>query len=192
MTAGKIADASLLSKLNEAVAAANEAEKTAATAQGELVSRSKAVGLLLLEAKKLHPAVKDFDAFLKKIRGLKLSRAYDFMRLAGNRTTDEQLRQEARDRQQKSRSKKKKLPPKAPEPPGPVLDLPVTEFRDVTESNAETRRPESDPNAKQAPARALAEFTFACRTWLPKMTEADRQKARLLVLELTNNKAEAA
>jgi hypothetical protein len=43
-------------------------------------------------------------------------------------------------------------------------------------------------------ARALAEFTVACRTWLPKITvEADRQKARLLVSELTSDKkAEAA
>jgi hypothetical protein len=65
----------LLVKLNEAVAAANEAEKivttaqaTVATAQAELVSRSKTVGLLLLEAKKLHPAVKEFEAFLKRFR----------------------------------------------------------------------------------------------------------------------------
>ena len=47
------------------MAAANEAEKTVTTAQAELVSRSKTAGLLLLEAKKLHPRVKDFEAFLK-------------------------------------------------------------------------------------------------------------------------------
>jgi hypothetical protein len=40
------------------------------------VSRSKQVGMLLLEAKKLHPAVKDFEAFLIRV-SLKLSRAYD-------------------------------------------------------------------------------------------------------------------
>jgi hypothetical protein len=63
------ADALVL-KLNVAIAAANEAEKTVTTAQGELVSRSKAVGLLLLEARKLHPAVKDFDAFLKRVSSM--------------------------------------------------------------------------------------------------------------------------
>ena len=55
MNAQNPAGDELLAKLNEAVAAANEAEKTVTTAQAELVSRSKAVGLLLLEAKKLHP-----------------------------------------------------------------------------------------------------------------------------------------
>jgi hypothetical protein len=106
--------ATLLKKLNEAVAAANAAEKTAQTAQVELVSRSKTVGLLLLEAKKLHPAVKDFEAFLKKVDGLKLSRAYDLMKLAGGRATDEQLRKETRDRVKKHREKKKSLPRHAP------------------------------------------------------------------------------
>lgn len=105
----------LLAKLNEAVKAANVAERSVTTAQLELVSRSKAVGLLLLEAKKLHPKVKDFDAFLKKVHGLKLSRAYDLLRLAGGRTTDEELKKENRERQQKSRAKKK-LPTPVSEP----------------------------------------------------------------------------
>jgi hypothetical protein len=59
-------EAELLTKINEAVAAANEAETRVTTAQTELVSRSKTVGLLLLEAKKLYPAVKAFEAFLGK------------------------------------------------------------------------------------------------------------------------------
>jgi hypothetical protein len=65
----------LLTRIDKAVAAANEAEKTVTTAQAELVSRSRAVGLLLLEAKNLHPKVKDFEAFLKRVNGLGLSRA---------------------------------------------------------------------------------------------------------------------
>src|SRR5262245_30653150 len=48
-------NAALLTKINEAVAAANEAEKTAEAAKAEVVSRSKAVGELLLEAKRRHP-----------------------------------------------------------------------------------------------------------------------------------------
>jgi hypothetical protein len=102
------ADQALLDKINVAVATANAAEKTAETAKAELVSRSRAVGELLLEAKKRYPKVADFEAFLKRVDGLKLSRAYDLMRLAGGRNTDEQLRQEARDRQRKSRAKKAK------------------------------------------------------------------------------------
>lgn len=39
---------------------------------------------------------------------------------------------------------------------------------------------------------ALSAFDWACRVCLPKMTEADQRKARLLVSELTSVKAEAA
>ena len=56
--------------VNEAEQAVNEAEQSVTTAQTEFVSRSKKVGLLLLEAKKLHPKVKDFQAFLGKVEGL--------------------------------------------------------------------------------------------------------------------------
>ena len=77
------ADQALLDKINAAVATANEAETTVTTARAELVSRSRIVGELLLEAKKRHPKVADFEAFLKRVDGLKLSRAYDLMKLAG-------------------------------------------------------------------------------------------------------------
>src|SRR6516165_5822225 len=108
-------EATLLEKINVAVQAANEAEATVETAKTELVSRSRAVGLLLLEAKKLHPKVADFEAFLGKVHGLKLSRAYDLLRLAGGRTTDEEIRQATKDRVKKHRDKKKReLPPTPP------------------------------------------------------------------------------
>ena len=165
----------LLAKINAAVAAANAAETKVTTAQAELVSRSKTVGLLLLEAKKLHPAVKDFEAFLRKVQGLKLSRAYDCMRVAGGRTTDEEIRKATRDRVEKHRASKK-LPGPTPTPKPVPRKLSVTK-PDVTESAAETS------------ARCFAEFTIACRMWLPQITvEADRQKARLLVAELTSGK----
>jgi hypothetical protein len=132
----------LLNKINVAVKAANEAEASVATAQAELVSRSKAVGLLLLEAKKLHPAVKDFEAFLRKVDGLKLSRAYDLLRLVGGRTTDEELRKDACERQQKSRANKRKRLP-APEPeqrkPEPKDSVTVTES---AEASTEKRKGE--------------------------------------------------
>ena len=89
--------ARLLEEINAAVQAVNEAEQSVATAQAELVSRSKKVGLLLLEAKKLHPKVKDFEAFLGKVEGLKLSRAYDLMRI-GWRPHDRRGTEEGRAR----------------------------------------------------------------------------------------------
>jgi len=61
--------------------------------------------------------VKDFDAFLKKVQGLKLSRAYELMRLAGGRTTEAELKKDARERKRKSRANKKKLPKSEPKQP---------------------------------------------------------------------------
>jgi hypothetical protein len=178
-------DATLLKKINEAVAVANEAEKSVTMAQAELVSRSRAVGLLLLEAKKLHPAVKDFEAFLKRVDGLKLSRGYDLLRLAGGRTTDEELKKDARERQQRSREKKKVLPG-----PKPALKTPDSVTKpDVTESK---KRPEKVPawiDAAQQSSRALAEFTYACKSYLPRITvAADIEQAVQIVLDMTKTK----
>jgi hypothetical protein len=196
----------LLAQINAAVAAANEAEQTVSSAQAELVSRSKAVGLLLLEAKKLHPAVKDFEAFLKRIDGLKLARAYDCMRIAGGRTTDEEIRKATRERVKKHRTKKK-LPKPAPAPkadskpePEPV-SVTSTVVTESAEDSAAKRKAEyadlSDEEKKEAEyadwldaqekaqkesAHCLAEFAVACRMYLPKITEGvHRQKARDLV-----------
>jgi hypothetical protein len=186
-------DTTLLSKIQEAVTAANEAEKYVTTAQAELVSRSKAIGLLLLEAKKLHPAVKDFEAFLKRVDGLKRSRAYDYLRIAGGRTTDEELRKDARERQKKAREKKKKIP-------GPTPTPKKSDFRDVTES--EKRKPveqkvfDSPQEAhgeNTDPLEAWNEFQWACQRWLPHLMPAHQEPARRLVERLTTKKkAEAA
>jgi hypothetical protein len=167
----------LLEEINAAVQAVNEAEQGVATARDELASRSKKAGLLLIEAKKLHPKVKDFDAFLKRVDGLQLSRAYDMMRLAGGRTTDDELKKDARERQAKSRAKKKKLPQ-----PGSsdVIELEADNFRDVTESaeaSAERRKAE---NAVEdlGNEQALACFKQACDMWLPQLGAADLAEAR--------------
>jgi hypothetical protein len=195
-------DLALLAKINEAVAAVNEAEKIAAMAKDEFVSRSKQVGLLLLEAKKLHPAVKDFDAFLKRVNGLQLSRAYDCMRVAGGRTTDEEIRKGTRERVQKHREKKKTLPPPEkklpsplptpkPEPLNPsVTSPPVTESPEVS---VEQRRRENT-NLGMTPAERwkqnLEWFAVACRQYLPNIAvETHRKEARRLVAELTQAKA---
>jgi hypothetical protein len=120
------ADEVLLGKINRAVAAANEAEWKAKTAHDEHVSQSKIVGALLLEAKERHPAKKDFEAFLRRVDGLHISRAYDLLRLAGGRVTDEELRQENRERQRKSRAIRK-LPKPEPQPES-VTDSSVTDL----------------------------------------------------------------
>jgi hypothetical protein len=192
----------LLTKLNEAVTAVSEAEKTAEAAKAELVSRSRVVGELLLEAKKLHPKVADFEAFLKRVKGLQRSRAYDLMRLVGGRITDERLRQDARERQRESRAKRKKLPEPKPIPanPGPTFrDKPhVTESQEVSIEERRAQNAELNLSAEEraaaASTRALTEFITSCRLWLPKITvEADRLKARQYVAELTHaSKAEAA
>jgi hypothetical protein len=189
---GEARDAELLLRITAAVAAANAAEQTVSTAQTELRSRSKAVGLLLLEAKKLHPKGKDFEAFLNKVQGLKLSRAYDLLRLAGGRTTDEELRKDARERQAKSRAKKKKPPVKqTPFESGEVIELEAGSFRDVTESaeasaaaSAEVRKSEyaatdAVPSMENVGNKeALACFKHACDVWLPQLGTADLAEAR--------------
>src|SRR5262249_27525442 len=148
----------LLAKIQEAVTAANEAEKSVTTAQVELVSRSKAVGVLLLEAKKLHPKVKDFEAFLAQVDGLKLSRAYDLLRLAGGRTTEDELKKDARERKQKSRAKKKPPAPPKPEPIS-VTEPHVTE---TEKPKPEQRTFDSPQEAhSQSSAQALKEFIYA-------------------------------
>jgi hypothetical protein len=203
------ADQALLDKLNAAVAEHNAAEKAHEATHVELVSRSKAVGLLLLEARKRHPKLADFEAFLKRVNGLKLSRAYDLLRLAGGRTTDEELRQDARERQRKSRAKKAKIPPSArpataePKPkPDSVTTTPVTETpktipapNRVTESpeiSVEQRRRENanlGMSAVEKSKQNLEWFSVACQEYLPKITaEMHRREARRLVAELTNAK----
>ena len=198
-------DEVLLGEINKAVA-------TMAAAQTELVSRSKAVGELLLEAKKLHPAKKDFDAFLRRVNGLHISRAYDLLRLAGGRVTDEELRQEARERQRKSRAKRK-LPKPEPQSESVTVTDPPTRIAQSPEISTQERRAqnaaldtESEPTPvpkfdrstgmkeSQRSQIHLNEFKFACKNWLPKITEeADRQEALRFVTEmLADKKAKAA
>jgi hypothetical protein len=175
------------------VKAANEALQNVETAQAELKSHSLKVGELLLEAKKLHPSVKDFDAFLKKVKGLQLSRAYDLMRLASGRTTDADLKKDARERQQRHRDKKKKAKT-IPEPkpvkdrpePQPVTEISVTSRNpeETAEESAERRKaehaaaediPHLEDNGNQD---ALACFKTACDLWLSQLSTADLAEAR--------------
>ena len=202
MTTAAAADKALIDKLNAAVAEHNAAEQAVTTAQAELVSKSKAVGLLLLEAKTRHPKAKDFEAFLKRVNGLGISRAYDCMRIAGGRTTDEELRREARERVRKHRANKKIPKPDSVTPPdvteSPKLTpepISVTKPH-VTESQEiplEQRRRENANLGMTAAERSkpsLAWFAVACREYLPNITVVmHREEARQLVAELTKAKA---
>jgi hypothetical protein len=152
----------LLRKLNPAVKEMNQAREGYA-------SRSKVVGELLLEAKALHPKVIDFEAFLKRVDGLHLSRAYELLRLAGGRTTEAEIKKENRERQQRHRIKQKtKGAPKPQATPKASQES----FRDVTES----RTPPAMAGADSG--RALREFLFACNAWLPLMTAGELNMAR--------------
>jgi hypothetical protein len=202
-------DEVLLGKINAAVADHNAAEKAVTTARSELVSKSKVVGHLLLEAKNRHPKVADFESFLKRVNGLKLSRAYDLLRLAGGRTTDEELRQDARERKQKSRAKKK-LPPKAPslpkpepdtEPPLSVTDPPVTESPErITQSpeiSVEDRRAQNaaldtEPKALELSRMALNSFKAMCRQYLRQLTEEDWASASVFFEEYALKRSQEA
>jgi hypothetical protein len=115
------------------------------------------------------------------------------MRIAGGRTTDDEIRKTTRERVKKHRAKQlpkaQPVPRPRQEPEPEPFKLSVT----VTESPEDSAgRRKAEGKDTKASAHCLAEFTVACRTYLPKITvEADRHKARLLVAELTTNKSNA-
>ena len=200
-----ITDAALLTKLNQAVAAANEAQETVTeaqetvtTAQAELVSRSKTVGLLLLEAKKLHPVVKDFEAFLKKrVEGLKLSRAYD-LHASRWRPDDRRRDQEGdpRPRREAPRQQETAEANSGTEEAGAGAKFPLhqPDVTESTEASAERRKTEKQMPRRPSRRRRRLWPNSPSRAgqWLPRsMIEADRHKARLLVAELTSSKPKA-
>jgi hypothetical protein len=129
----------------------------------EYISRSKIVGDLLLEAKAIHPKVNDFEAFLKRVDGLHLSRAYELLALAGGRTTEADIKKQNRERQQRHRIKQKTKAMPKPEPPAPKPT--PKKFRDITESPTIT-------------GAALQEFLRACEKLLPLMTSSELNVAR--------------
>jgi hypothetical protein len=73
-----------------------------------------------------------------------------------------------------------------------VTESPETSLEQRRAENAELDL-SAEERAAQASASALAEFSVACRAWLPKVTvEADRQAARNLVATLTCSKCREA
>jgi hypothetical protein len=141
-------NAELLQKIDAAALAVNKTEKAVEAAQAARVEKCKSLGTLLLEAKKRHPAVKDFEAFLKQAKHMQLRTAYDYMRLVGGRKTDDEIRkaeqqhrEAARDRKRKSRT----LPKPTPEPvcvtkPDVTQSVPIAA---TAEQSAELRKAEN-------------------------------------------------
>jgi hypothetical protein len=146
---------------------------------------SVAAGALLYGVQREHP--EDMDAICKRI-GLSASRRKELLMIAGGRKTLEQSRAENAERQRRHKAKKKQqkqaepTTPKQPtqEPtgePGPITAEPVNvEPTSLSTEPLPGSVTANDP-APSTSKKALAEFTFACRTWLPKMDDGDRAMA---------------
>jgi hypothetical protein len=156
----KITDA----ELKEQVIAATKALDNA---QAKSLDAAKALGSLLIEAQKRHKTTKAFEAFLKDAGGVKLSRAYELIGLAAGRIDEAKLRADKAERVRKSREKKKAEAAKSiplrsgkPEPEPKVVPLHST-----------------GDKPQDASTKALADFKFACNTYLPRMNLKDAQAA---------------
>jgi hypothetical protein len=150
---------------------------------------SRAAGNLLFEVQREHPG--DMDAICKRI-GLGLSRRKELLMIAGGRKTVEQSRAENAERQRRHKNKKKKqkqaeqkqepTPKQEPSSPEPIPSQPAAAEPtkplpgSVTANEFEEPKPANDPTPSVS-KRALAEFTVACRTWLPRMDDGDRAAA---------------
>jgi len=207
-TAEGIANAmseALVAKIYIAMRAMNKAEKTAAkaqaaatTARAELVSRSKELGVLLLRWRELNPE-ETWKTIFKRV-GLGRSRAFDCLKIAGGRSTDEELRQDARDRQRKSRSNGKPPTP-APELPEPKQVLlgngdimtgkPAESVtRSVTDGNGDIVVESAEASAERRKAENAAADTPTTAPVDPNLepkefdsSETARLRASLLALE---------
>jgi hypothetical protein len=113
---------------------------------------------------------KSFEAFLKQVKGIEKTRAYDCMRIAGDRTTDEEIRKETLNRVKKCRDNKKLLskppvqevePPKV-EPPKvepPEISVTVTE-KPADETSAEaTAEPREAENVAMTDEEKAAQLS---------------------------------
>jgi gamma-glutamyl phosphate reductase len=123
-------DTELLKKIDAAAQAANKTEQIVADAQADRLNKCKALGSLLIEAKKRHPKVADFEAFLKGAKHVKLSAAYDYMKLVGGRKTDEEIRKAERERREATRErvKKQRANKKLPRPPSVTRSVAAPAF----------------------------------------------------------------
>jgi hypothetical protein len=119
-------DAELLARIQAAAKADSQAVAAHEKTTVEVKSRARALGVVLLEARRAHPD--DFWEFIKPVTCLKRSRIDDCLRIAAGRTESEQIAEEERqrklscDRVKKHRNKKV-LPPITAEAVRDVIEL---------------------------------------------------------------------
>jgi hypothetical protein len=124
--------------------------------------------------------------------GLKQSRAYDLLKLAGGRTTDEELRKETRDRVEKHRAKKKlSKPDSVTEPqaePCPELSVTSPPVTESVEQAAEEPQPEpSDEPDDDEPDSPLGHLSSTVPGLKVAIEALSYELARELLLWLTDH-----
>jgi hypothetical protein len=166
------------------VAAMKEYDAADATRKEKAI----AAGKLLAEAHKKHPTEKAFEKFLQLAGGIQLRRARDLIGFALGRKDFEKHQIENAAAQQRHRDKLKAekierekekavLPKPDPKP-------------DPKPKPKDKGKPEPKPTERPAlrnaamSATSLREFEFACRTYLPRLNEADLEKAEELFRDL--------
>ena len=142
--------------------------------------KAVAAGKLLAEAQRRHPTDKAFAKFLEQAGGVQLRRARDLIAFAFGRKDFERHQIENAAAQQRHRDKlkaekierekaKAALPKPDPQPKAEPKPKPKPQGKPEPKTDTSLR------NA--ASASALEHFEDACRTYLPKLNEADLKKA---------------
>jgi hypothetical protein len=168
---------------------------------------------LLVEAK-AKCDIGGFTAFKEKFcPNLSRSRIYELLQIGSGKKTVEQVKAGSRGRKAKQRAKNKAqvvrdshgqgLHESIESPEVKPLSVTVTESAEVSieQRSAEHAVLDLSPDEKvmaeyadwlraadeaaKASAQALVEFTAACRAYLPKLVEADQERARRLVIKMT-------
>jgi hypothetical protein len=155
----------------------------------EAVKKEKAVilGGLLAEAQKRHPTEKAFEAFLRLAGGIQIRRAQDLIAFALKRKDFDKHQQENAAAQQRHRDKLKaekieREKAKAalagkPKPDDALRNARSEPKPDASHDAQPKPKPDASRNASKRSADALREFEYACRTYLPQLSESDLKKA---------------
>jgi hypothetical protein len=163
-------DAKLASRIIDAIK-----QVDAATAARN--EKAVAAGKLLVEAHKRHPTEKAFKEFLLLAGGIQIRRAQDLIAVALKRKDFEQHQIDNAAAQQRHRDKLKAEKIER-EKERAALPKPDPKPKPKGNGNPEPKPAEPRPDAlRNASAAILREFEYACRTYLPKLSETDLKKA---------------
>jgi hypothetical protein len=132
-----------------------------------------AVGLKLIEARKQTASEVSFAAFLAEhCPTIGKSRAYELIRIAEGRTTQQQVSEENKKRKKRQRQRDRLA---AERPRGPVSKTLLPQAAASVTSRT--------PSQANSPEWALAEFKMAVNTYLPKMDAAGKEAALAYLTE---------